>query len=693
MKPLAQPAAGASLLPKACILVAGMHRSGTSAAARIINLLGADIARELTPAIAGNNDRGFWEPRAVLAIHDRLLAALGSAWDDPFALPGGWTETDAAADAKRALADEIAKDFLGSSVCVVKDPRLGRLLPLWLELLDELEIEPIVVVSVRNPLEVAASLRQRDRFPLGKSLLMYLRHALETELASRGRRRLFVRYDHLLVDWRSFARKLERMLGSRLLALLPGRDDAIDRFLTLDLYRNRATHETLGTAPDIPSTIVELFDRMSEAADTGDETALRQACDRMRATLEGGSQLFQLFLPHASADADEGVPFPPIPRSAADFVSSASFWFPEHLCGSAWIEHAPFAFWLIEAHRPSTMVELGTDRGFSFFAFCQAVHALGLGTRCFAVDTWGGDDHAGRDGEAVFAAAREYNDNRYAAFARLVRATSAEAAALFADGSIDLLHVDGRHRYEDVRRDFDLWLCKLSRRGVVVFHDTAVHEHGSGVHRLWVEVRERYPSFEFLHGRGLGISATGEEIGARLRTLFEASSDEGLGQQIRSAYARLGAAVSERLACLDQRRALAIKDADLAAHGAELARLTRDVAADRSELARVNHELAAERNELARVNHALAAERSAVARMSHELAAEQSAVARLTAASVAQKGELDAQKGELDAQKAELDAQKAELDAQKAELEAMKRSTSWRITHLLRRSVDAMRRR
>jgi hypothetical protein len=642
MKPLAQPAVGASLLPQACILVAGMHRSGSSAAARVINLLGADIARELTPAIAGNNDRGFWEAKAVLAIHDRLLAALGSAWDDPFALPERWIETDAARQAKRALADEIAKDFIGSRVCVAKDPRLGRLLPLWLELLDELEIEPVVAVSVRNPLEVAASLRQRDRFPLAKSLLMYLRHALETELASRGRRRIFVRYDHLLVDWRSFARKLEKVLGSRLLAPLAGSDDAIDRFLTLDLYHNRATHETLGTMPGVPAMIVELFDRMSEAADTGDETALRQACDRVRAELGGASQLFRLFLPHASADADEGAPFPPIRRSAADFVSSASFWFPEHLCDSAWIEHAPFAFWLVEAHRPSTLVELGTDRGFSFFAFCQAVHALGLGTRCFAVDTWRADDRARRDGEEAFASVREHNDDRYAAFARLLRATSQEAAALFADGSIDLLHLDGRHRYEDIRRDFDLWLPKLSRRGVVVFHDTAVHEHGSGVHRLWVEVRERYSSFEFVHGRGLGISAAGEEVGARLRTLFEASSDEALGQQIRSAYARLGAAVSERRDCLDQRKALATKDADLAAHAAELARMSR------------------------------------------ELAAERSAVARLTAASAAQNVELAAQK-------ADLVAHKAELDTRNTELDSMRRSTSWRVTRPLRFAIDAAR--
>lgn len=623
MTPLAQPSVAASLLPKACILVAGIHRSGTSAAARVINLLGADIARELTPAIAGNNDRGFWEPQAVLAIHDRLLAALDSTWDDPFALPECWTETDAARDAKRALADEITKDFLGSRICVVKDPRLGRLLPLWLELLDELQIEPVVVVSVRNPLEVAASLRQRDRFPLAKSLLMYLRHTLETELASRGRQRIFVRYDHLLVDWRSFARKLEKMVGPRLLSPLPGDADAIDRFLSLDLYHNRATHGTRGTTPDVPTMIAELFDRMSEAADTGEEAALCQACDRMRATLAGAAQLFELFVPHASAEADEGAPFAPIPRSAADFVSSASFWFPEYLCDSLWVEHAPFAFWLVDAHRPLNLVELGTDRGFSFFAFCQAVRALRLGTRCFAVDTWPGDDLAG-----AFASVREHNNSRYAAFARLVRAASDEAVSLFADGSIDLLHIDGRDSYADVRRDFDLWLPKLSRRGVVVFHDTTVREPGFGVHQIWAELRQTYPHFEFLHGRGLGVLAIGEEIGARLGALFNAGVDEALVQQIRLAYARLGGGLTELFQRINQTDMLVRKDADIAAQAVELARVNQ-------ELVRLTQEFAAERN-------AVVAE---AARARQALAAERTVVAQLTAASAAQAAEIDAVRG------------------------------------------------
>jgi hypothetical protein len=676
MKPMAQPSVEAALLPKACIIVSGMHRSGTSATARVVNLLGADIARELMPAIAGNNDRGFWESKAVHDIHESLLEALGSAWDDPFPLPDRWLEADASRKARHALAAAIATDFAGSRVFIVKDPRLARLLPLWLDLLDELGIEPLVVISVRNPLEVAASLQRRDRFPPAKSLLMYLRHALEIELASRGKRRVFVRYDNLLADWRTFARRLEAAVGPRLPNMGAQNSEEIDGFLTLDLYRNRADREALVDAPDVPSAVVELFDRMSEAAQTGDEAALRAACDRIGAKVAEATQMFGGLVPRPGAGGKAKQ------LGLADFMAPESFWFPEHLCDSGWLEHAPFANWLLGAHRPSRLVELGTHKGFSFFTFCQAVQGLGLATRCFAVDTWHGDDHAGHYGEDVFEAVRSHNDSRYSAFASLVRATFDAAAPSFADGSIDLLHVDGRHFYEDVRHDFETWRAKLSPRGVVVFHDTNVRERGFGVHRLWSELQKEYPHFEFLHGHGLGILGIGEKVDERVAALFAAGTDENLREQLRQAYGRLGAAVGERLDRLNAHRLLTIKDAHIAAHVA-------DIAAHAAALERLNRELAAERSSAAAQRGQLDAQRGEIGAQRTQLDALRGEFAAQRTQLDAQRGEIGAQRGELDAQRAELDAQRAELDAQRAELEAVERSTSWRITRPLRLAANA----
>lgn len=355
-------------------------------------------------------------------------------------------------------------------------------------------------------------------------------------------------------------------------------------------------------------------------------------------------------------------------RAIGDFLTPASFWLPEYLCESAWIEHAPFAYWLIEAHRPSLLVELGTHWGYSFFAFCQAVRDLGLATRCFAVDTWQGDDQAGRYGEEVFESVSRYIAAHYSAFASLVRATFDAAAPSFADRSIDLLHIDGRHAYEDVSRDFAVWRPKLSSRGIVVFHDISEHKSDFDLWRLWSELRQRYPHFELPHGHGLGIIAVGGEVGPRLRALFEADADATLSLQIRQAYARLGAAVAERVERLQVRKVLEFKDADLTGHTVELARVKGDLAGHATELARMKADLAAHVAELARVKADLAAHAAELARLQTELTAERDHGARLSAASAASARHC----GKLE-----------------ADLDAIKGSVSWRITRPLRLAANA----
>jgi hypothetical protein len=179
---------------------------------------------------------------------------------------------------------------------------------------------------------------------------------------------------------------------------------------------------------------------------------------------------------------------------------------------SAWHAHVPFAQWLVSAARPALIVELGTHNGISYAAFCETVLQEKLATRCYAVDSWAGDDHAGHYDESVFAELREFHDGRYSAFSELLRMTFDEARAVIADGTVDLLHIDGFHSYEAVRHDFEGWAPKLSPRAVVLFHDINVLERGFGVARFWAEVAGRFPSFSFLHGHGLGVLAVGPDV-------------------------------------------------------------------------------------------------------------------------------------------------------------------------------------
>ena len=233
------------------------------------------------------------------------------------------------------------------------------------------------------------------------------------------------------------------------------------------------------------------------------------------------------------------------------FVSQASWWTPDLITASAWLEHAPFGFWIVDALRPRTLVELGVHGGFSYSVFCQAVQRLHLPARCFAIDSWVGDEHAGYYGDDVYDAVCSHN-RRYDAFSRLIRSDFSDACGEFADAYIDLLHIDGCHSYEAVRRDFETWLPKLSKRGVILFHDTAEYTKGFGVHRLWEELRARYPSFEFRHGHGLGVLGVGENAPEALRNLFHASLASA--ETIRTAYERLGGCISGLQRIAEQKR-------------------------------------------------------------------------------------------------------------------------------------------
>ncbi len=193
---------------------------------------------------------------------------------------------------------------------------------------------------------------------------------------------------------------------------------------------------------------------------------------------------------------------------------------------SAWFGHAPFAQWLMQAHKPQVFVELGTHAGVSYSAFCAAALWANLDIKCFAVDTWQGDSQAGRYPESVFKDFQQFHDANYASFSTLLPMTFDQACGRFEDGSVDLLHIDGFHSYEAVRHDFETWLPKLSNRGVVLFHDTNEKREGFGVWRFWSEISTKYPSFQWLHNHGLGVLLVGEDMPGQLVQLCRCSVSE-----------------------------------------------------------------------------------------------------------------------------------------------------------------------
>jgi hypothetical protein len=141
------------------VFVLGMHRSGTSAATRLINLLGVPtcVEEDLLP-VAADNPSGYWESRSLMLLNDRVLAALDSDWRCPPQLEPGW-EAGPRLDELRAEAAPLFARLFPSEEWVWKDPRTCITFPFWTSCLD---VDPVAVLVYRNPLEGAESLGRRD---------------------------------------------------------------------------------------------------------------------------------------------------------------------------------------------------------------------------------------------------------------------------------------------------------------------------------------------------------------------------------------------------------------------------------------------------------------------------------------------------------------------------------------------------
>ncbi|RWQ10860.1 class I SAM-dependent methyltransferase [Mesorhizobium sp.] len=360
------------------------------------------------------------------------------------------------------------------------------------------------------------------------------------------------------------------------------------------------------------------------------------------------------------------------------------FWPPASLDrASAWFGHIPFAQWLVNATCPRVLVELGTHAGVSYSAFCSTVARGNLNTRCFAVDTWKGDDHAGHYPEQIYLDFSRFNDATYGSFSTLLRRTFDDAVEHFADGTIDLLHIDGFHSYEAGSHDFNTWKPKLSDRAIVLFHDTNEHREGFGIWRLWEELKQQFPTFEFLHSHGLGVLCFGNQVhpaaielcnldsgrAKKLRERFQAigerwALDARLRRQSTEIEARLGKQAEEAASLRKQLETTAKERADLLRANDGL----------KSELESVAHDRNQERADLLRANDGLKSELESVA---HDRNQEREAAHKLISTRDAEIAKLEVEKKAYEIQRRELETHLVGLRREKQEFLA---STSWRIT-------------
>ena len=271
------------LARRTAFVVLGAHRSGTSAMTRVLGLSGARLPDD--PHAAGpNNEQGFWESGAVIALDEEILGASDSGWDDVFAGQPRHHLSNFDRVFRQRAAEVLDAAFAGGDPIVLKDPRINVLAAFWDAALRSHDYEPVYVVMVRNPAEVAASMLARNKMPTDQGLLLWLDHMLACERDTRNARRLFVGYDELLENWRGCVDRVEQVWGQALPRRTGAAANAIELYLSPSLRYQRASERALQGGSPVRRMAAEAF-AWFQAACGSAESLGGEALDGLRTQL------------------------------------------------------------------------------------------------------------------------------------------------------------------------------------------------------------------------------------------------------------------------------------------------------------------------------------------------------------------------------------------------------------------------
>ena len=276
---------------RTAVLVLGMHRSGTSALAGTIGLLGCDLPTDLMPPTDAN-PKGYFEAYGAYFLNDAILESAGSAWHDWQEFNPRWMSSPKADDYKDKALSVLRASFGTSRLFVLKDPRICRFAPFWLDVLDQAGCRPAIICTHRNPLDVAASLQRREGWPLAYGLLLWLRHVLDAEAATRGQVRAFTSYGALMRNWAGVARRLESDLNLAWPRFSSQVAREIEDFLAGELRHFEAPTERVLDNPLLSEWQSKSFAILERWAETGEVRDDYPTLDLIRAQFNAAAPAF-----------------------------------------------------------------------------------------------------------------------------------------------------------------------------------------------------------------------------------------------------------------------------------------------------------------------------------------------------------------------------------------------------------------
>lgn len=183
---------------KKIITVLGMHRSGTSAVARSLQVMGANLGDRLIQPIKDQNDKGFWEDSDLNSLNDEMLNALNSGWHFLSPIQPIDVEKLRRNGYLVRAVEMLREKTSGLPIFGFKDPRVAKLLLFWKEAFAESGLNVSYVLAIRHPLSVSKSLTKRNGFDAEKNHLLWLDHVISSLVGTIGENRVLIDYDDLM---------------------------------------------------------------------------------------------------------------------------------------------------------------------------------------------------------------------------------------------------------------------------------------------------------------------------------------------------------------------------------------------------------------------------------------------------------------------------------------------------------------
>jgi len=189
-----------TLVQKRLIVVLGMHRCGTSAITRGLQVMGVHLGNRLMPLVAGNNDKGFWEDIDINALNVEMLNALNNDWHHLSLIKQEDLELLKRDGFFIRAAELVQQKTVNNPLWGFKDPRISRLFPFWKEVFNYCNFDVSYILAVRHPISVALSLAKRNGIDMEKSHLLWLIHLIKSLSGLTGCNYIVVDYDKLMQD-------------------------------------------------------------------------------------------------------------------------------------------------------------------------------------------------------------------------------------------------------------------------------------------------------------------------------------------------------------------------------------------------------------------------------------------------------------------------------------------------------------